>query len=165
MKLDRDLQKAILSTAAERYPRFADASIAELEREQSMDSVHANLNYLAEHGLLLMKERQHIGPGVPLPYNIKITASGLDFLADDGGLSAILGVVTIKMHEDTIKGLIEAHIEADTSLPLEKKSKMVEAVRALPAKAVEKVATKGIEYALAHGSDWIHWIAQYLPKS
>ena len=36
---------------------------------------------------------------------------GIDFLTDDGGLSAILGVVTVKLHSDTIQALIAAKID------------------------------------------------------
>jgi hypothetical protein len=44
--------------------------------------------------------------------NVKITSRGIDFLADDGGLAAILGVVTVKLHEETLKALLEAGVDA-----------------------------------------------------
>jgi hypothetical protein len=42
----------------------------------------------------------------------KITARGLDFLEDDGGLGAILNVVTIRLEADTLRQLLETKINA-----------------------------------------------------
>ncbi len=64
-----------------------------------------------------------------------ITAAGLDFLADDGGLSAILGVVTVKVHADTIRDLIAAKIDT-ADLPVEKKSALKKQLAALPETAL-----------------------------
>ena len=41
----------------------------------------------------------------------KITAKGVDFIRDDGGLSAILSVQTVKLHEDTLKELLSIAIQ------------------------------------------------------
>ena len=42
---------------------------------------------------------------------------------DDGGLSAILGVVTVKLHSDTIQALLNTKID-QADIPPEEKSKL-----------------------------------------
>ncbi|AWD06201.1 hypothetical protein AM407_15865 [Klebsiella aerogenes] len=68
----------------------------------SHDDFLANLLYLEEHGLIVSGVRP-VEDGYR--YNtkqIKITAKGVDFIQQDGGLSAILSVQTIKFHRDAV---------------------------------------------------------------
>jgi hypothetical protein len=92
--LDRAVQRQILELLREHYPRGATAANdLKLGNKQAA----ANLRYLEEHGLC--KSGVKLGEGVSIQFSQStITAAGLDFLADDGGLSAILGVVTVKLH-------------------------------------------------------------------
>ena len=85
MKIDRDLQLEVLSFCRDAYPASAD-----LTQSPFWDHphIHANLIYLQEHQLIdgtLVNGNMEI-------WNPGITAKGLDFLEDDGGLSAILGI-------------------------------------------------------------------------
>lgn len=101
--------------------------------------------YLHEHGLVtgeLVRLQPHIRPGQQT-----ITAKGLDFLADDGGLSAILGVVTVKLHEDTVRQLISQKIE-DSSLPEEEKRPLLQAVRELPGEAIKHLTTRLLDLGM-----------------
>ncbi len=89
--LNRTLQRQILELLRKHYPRGAiPVSDLGLGEEQAA----ANLRYLEEHGLcesgVMIGADGHIAYG-----QSTITAAGLDFLEDDGGLSAILGVVTV----------------------------------------------------------------------
>lgn len=116
--LDRNLQHEILKELNNIYPDsktyeyWIDAAIAQVtgvietvgEAELYIAKRSANLRYLAEHGLVVCNDKN-------LSATVKITAKGIDFLSDDGGLSAILGVVTVKLHSDTIQALIAAKID------------------------------------------------------
>ncbi len=116
--LDRNLQHEILKELNNIYPDsktyeyWIDAAIAQVvgvietvgEAELYIAKRSANLRYLAEHGLVVCNDKD-------LSAIVKITAKGIDFLSDDGGLSAILGVVTVKLHSDTIQALIAAKID------------------------------------------------------
>ncbi|MBF1277399.1 MAG: hypothetical protein HXM87_03045 [Neisseria sp.] len=116
--LDRNLQREILKELNNIYPDsktyeyWIDAAIAQVvgvietvgEAELYIAKRSANLRYLAEHGLVVCNDKY-------LSATVKITAKGIDFLTDDGGLSAILGVVTVKLHSDTIQALIAAKID------------------------------------------------------
>ena len=78
--------------------------------------IHANLIYLQEHQLIdgtLVNGNMEI-------WNPGITAKGLDFLEDDGGLSAILGAITVKLDPDDLRALIAARIE-ESDLPTEQR--------------------------------------------
>lgn len=143
MKLDRALQKRILEAAAEAYPFPAPYGLyIELGAAETKERVDANLCYLAEHGLI-KKCIELTGDGFALHTNngIQCTKSGMDFLADDGGLSAVLGVVTIKIHEDTLRELLERKILESDTLP-EEKSRLVQGLKGLSAEAIKHLTLK-----------------------
>jgi hypothetical protein len=117
--MDRAVQRQILELLREHYPRSVTAAH---DLELGTQQAAANLRYLEEHGLC--KSGMKLGEGVSVQFSQStITAAGLDFLENDGGLSAILGVVTVKLHADTIRDLIGEKIET-SSMPAEEKSKL-----------------------------------------
>ncbi|MBA7796687.1 hypothetical protein HV356_24685 [Citrobacter sp. RHBSTW-01065] len=65
------------------------------------DVLSANIVYLAEHGLLSIRNRTSDDPYSFLD-NMRATNKGVDFMLNDGGLSAILNIQTVKLHRDTI---------------------------------------------------------------
>ena len=83
--LDRVVQRQILELLGKHYPRGADpVTDLELSKEQAA----ANLRYLEEHGLC--ESGVIIGVDGHISFaQSTITATGIDFLADDGGLSAL----------------------------------------------------------------------------
>jgi hypothetical protein len=162
MKLDRDLQHQILTMAAAAYPApIHPNNFNPLIKPLDQQLLGANLLYLHQHGLLTKAVAVGADGHISL-YCPAATAAGMDFLADDGGLSAILGVVTVKLHSDTIRDLIEARIANDPKLAEAEKSKLKEAIRNLPAKTFEQISTKAVEYGLTHGPDALHWILQHV---
>lgn len=84
----------------------------EFDRLTNPQFILANLQYLEEHGLI---ETRRANLNQPVP-NAKITADGLDFLTEDGGLGAILNTVTVKFDADNIRELLaEGLLQADMS--------------------------------------------------
>ncbi|MGB3271102.1 MAG: hypothetical protein WBA65_14220 [Rhodanobacter sp.] len=166
MKLDRNLQHTILERLAELYPNRVDwAAIASWPPEHNMPGhegkLRANLDYLAEHQLIKLFRPTYLeGKGT----GASITARGLDFLADDGGLSAILGVVTIKFHDDTLKDLIEAKILA-SDLPQPDKKRWTDQLRSLPAETTKHLTLKLVDMGLASGPAAIAAIGKFLAGS
>src|SRR5690606_4411194 len=79
---------------------------------------------------------------------MKITAKGLDFLADDGGLSATLGVVTIRLHDDQVRLILAARIQ-ESDAPVAEKRKSLEQVGEIPADATKHLVHKLIDAGLA----------------
>lgn len=84
MKLDRALQRLVLEQLRDSYPDSVDLTSLACS---SHEHYQANLHYLYEHRLLDGSRLSDRGPGFVMG---RITATGLDFLEGDGGLSAIL---------------------------------------------------------------------------
>lgn len=136
MKLDRELQLVLLTDLAEHYPKMT--SVQRWAAENPL--VTPNMHYLFEHGLIDGSASQEMG-GSKTFILAKITAAGMDFLADDGGLSAILGVVTIKLHDDTIRHLIERKI-LESNLPAADKTGWIDQLRGLRGESIKHLTMK-----------------------
>ena len=149
--LDRNLQREILKELnniyadSKTYEYWIDAAIAQVvgvietvgEAELYIAKRSANLRYLAEHGLVVCNDKN-------LSATVKITAKGIDFLTDDGGLSAILGVVTVRLHSDTIQALLDAKIN-EANIPPEEKSRLKGILSKMGDVALAKFTEKAID--------------------
>lgn len=141
--LDRELQLTILQVLRPVYPEWLGQ---ETFPSRSKEELDATLSYLAEHGLLELNVARY--KGISIISSAKITAAGLDFLADDGGLSAILGVVTVRFDDETIKALLIDRIkneEGDQTV----KNKLIAEVKNMPSNTLKIVGEKAISYGIA----------------
>lgn len=118
---------------------------------------YANLVYLQQHNLVSFRSAQDEDDDE----SAAITHHGIDFLADDGGLSAVLGVVTIKLHDDTIKQLIEAKILA-SDLPPQEKKRWTDQLRSLPAETTKHLVLKLVDKGLESGPAALAAIGTFL---
>ena len=161
MKLDRDYQRHLLEQLAESYPVGHDVRdlLQGLEGEAEAKYL-ANMMYLDEHGLIESSISfgldGHASMGMP-----RINHRGMDFLTDDGGLTAILGVVTVKLHADTIRELITAKIDS-APIPEEQKSSLKQHLSTLSAEAMKALTKSLVEKGLQSVPDIVHWL-QTLP--
>ena len=80
-------------------------------------------------------------------WNPGITAKGLDFLEDDGGLSAILGAITVKLDPDDLRALIAARIE-ESDLPTEQKASLSHAMGTLSTQALGEMTKRLVNEAV-----------------
>ncbi|WP_122365696.1 hypothetical protein [Pseudomonas syringae group genomosp. 3] len=144
MKLNRELQLDILKRLEATYPLPAE-NMHRLFHEPS--EAAANIYYLSQHDLVDAEFSKTLGQSFPEPIITRINHRGMDFLADDGGLSAILGVVTVKLHEDTIKSLVEAKV-ADSDLPQDEKDTILSVIRGLPAEATKRLTEKLLDLGM-----------------
>lgn len=121
MKLDRQLQYEILNILSEAYPSATTQVMNRVIELADEDKIIANLVYLESHGLLTSGLSNYSG-GDPIINSalLAITHRGMDFLVDDGGLSAILGTVTVKLHADTVKDLLAIEINHADLTPEDK---------------------------------------------
>lgn len=138
MKLDRELQLRILRRLAEHYPNPVPKLQNELDGP--MDAFEANFFYLHEHGLVKCSFFKATDKHARSSSH-SITALGMDYLEQDGGLTAILGTVTVRLHEETIKALLVEKLER-SDLSEEEKRPLLQAVRALPAEATKHLTMK-----------------------
>ncbi|MCW2477765.1 hypothetical protein [Candidatus Symbiopectobacterium sp. NZEC135] len=133
-KFDRELQKHILSVCISCYPKCSlkeefDTNIMPKDE----DKILANISYLAEHNLLTIfpqrtDERYYVLD------NLRATASGVDFMLNDGGLTSMLNIQTIRLHRDTVTALEDIIALSNISEP--EKAGIVSKLRQLPADAI-----------------------------
>lgn len=102
--------------------------------------------YLEEQGLVESGIKFTMNGGVTL-IQARITARGIDFLEDDGGVGAALAVVTVKLHEDTLRQLIEARIQK-SDLSEEQKSGILKALREAPGETTKHLITKLVDLGM-----------------
>lgn len=162
MSLDRALQREILLRLSQIYPAYMDNPLGQFDRNP--DEVNKNIHYLTDHKLVEGLFSNNLGDDIPLPFNLKATHQGMDFLADDGGLSAILNVVTVRLHEDTLRQLITSKIQA-SDLPAEEKNSLLQTVKELPGEAIKHLSEKLLDLGLENAPravSLIHKALQYV---
>lgn len=154
MHLDRSKQLAMLNSLANIYPRYTtkifDAEVSEADL--------TNLWYLKEQGLVegdleMSITQAYIFGGV------KITAKGLDFLADDGGISAILGTVVVRLHAESIKELLLTRIEASDA-PTEKKSWLKQQIETASSETIQKIVGLILDQGVQQAPRLLQWMEQ-----
>ena len=147
---DRTLQRRLLVQMQAVYPDRVE-NIEDVDWPNAV----AQLSYLQGHGLcdagLLPNMVGYSWQGC------SITVAGLDFLAEDGGLSAILGVVTIKVHADTIREMLVAKVDA-SDLPAEKKSVLKTAIGKMSGAAMTAATGDLARMGLEHAPNAVHWL-------
>ncbi|SUI38422.1 hypothetical protein [Serratia marcescens] len=173
-KFDRNLQNIMLTLMMESYPEgvkfisksFASSwgthteaeispDVAEKIKDHSEEKIAANLHYLFSHNVIEAAKIHR--PQVTLSrFDFKLTEKGIDLMLDDGGLSAILGVVTIKFHDDTINKLI-AYIHDSSASPQDKK-KWSSILKDLPDVAKARLSEKIVDAGLGKMPDLLQWL-------
>lgn len=150
MNIDRTLQNHVLHFLKSHYDNFIEdrliydvcingTELLDLNEQfvlfpkikvdmATLKHLRENLIYLSAHGLLEQK--------------------GIDFIEDDGGLSAILNVSTVKLHPSSVELLIS--VIDGSSLNPSDKQKMIDQLKSLPADAIKQILTelvnKGVSY-------------------
>lgn len=120
MELNRDLQRDILQKLAKAYPGLTAEAWREIQQMADEEMIIGNLLYLQAHGLVETSLKRTLSGQFTFAGKLEITARGLDFLEDDGGLSTILGVVTIKLHDDQVRLMLASRIQ-ESDAPAEEK--------------------------------------------
>ena len=159
-KFDRSVQRDILMALYEAAPEGMTRQISQSfeQRFGGQHSYIANLRYLEGHGLLTCRIDQYIGGGYEIAYDLMaITSKGIDFVRNDGGLGAILNVVNVRLHSDTINKL-ESIISSSGLATEEEKSAMISTLRKLPEDAIKHLNLKLLDMGLARLPDAFHAI-------
>lgn len=134
MNIDRRMQRYCLEYLKSIYPKTIEPDLIGEFLSTSYDERckrDAQLFYLAEQNLVELKYTNKVGYQTPRIIDVKITARGIDFLEEDGGLSAILGTVTVRLHADSIRDLIESRIVQSDELNDEQKKSMLDQLRSM----------------------------------
>lgn len=150
--INRELQRQLLAEMAQAYPQGVDFNALPGEEGEKI----INLSYLGELGLCDPGLHPSIG-GLYSVSEATINASGLDFLADDGGVSAILNTITVRLHADTIRDMLAASVDKSNATP-EEKSLIKKHLADLPEKALEAATTQLVGVGLRSLPDAIAWL-------
>ncbi|MGK0129806.1 hypothetical protein ACR2RM_06830 [Pseudomonas aeruginosa] len=158
MDVDRELQKRLLQALAGCYPssNFTNklSELLGFDHHQ----LCCNASYLIEHGLLDGEIRMtHDGRNSMMPGRLKITAAGLDFIEEDGGLTAILGTVTVRLHADSIRELIALQVE-NSKLSEPEKTGLLKGVKSLTKAGLEEAVKYLVQQGLARSPDAIPYL-------
>jgi len=141
------LERAILETLAAHFPQSVDAAFLAQHQMPDFQAYMGTIAYLHELGLIEGKwpggARDR---GFPVRM-VALTQKGRDYLESDGGLGRELDVVTVKLHEDSIKALIQSRIEA-ASLPPEYKQRFVDQLQSLPGESIRHLVLKLVDAGL-----------------
>ncbi len=160
MILDRKYQLEILNMLSSAYPqRFNHSQFCRGMSEEQENKYAANLYYLEEHGLVESGVKFGLNDLMLTPP--RITAKGIDFLENDGGLSAILGAVTIKFSDETLKNLIESKI-LSSDINKEEKESLVSSVRSLPGESIKHLTLKLLDVSLEKAPQALSVISNYI---
>jgi hypothetical protein len=142
--LDRDLQRRLLTAMADVHP---EPLICDQAGFDSSDRAWTSAcTYLRDLGLISIEQSATLN-GPQLVITATITARGLDFLQDDGGLSAALSVVTVRLEADTLKQLIAARVEASDA-PEAEKSRIRDWLKSAGSEALSQATQRLVEAAL-----------------
>lgn len=149
MILDRAFQLEIMTKMAKVYPGgynfWADP---DYQNKEIQTKLYTNLYYLQSHSLLEPKSIHYTvsldGIGSWTLGNVRLNHRGMDFLADDGGLSAILGTVTVKFESEQLKAILTAKIMSSDLSP-ERKTTLIDAIKELPAEGLKYLTMKIID--------------------
>lgn len=159
-KFDRELQKYILDCCVEEYPSHTKFTSFSAEIVQ-IDSIKlsANIIYLKEHELITIRNQRSDDP-FSLIENLRATQKGIDFLLDDGGLSAILDIQTIRLHQDTIEA-IESIINL-ANIPEPERAGIVAKLRQLPSDAIGHLTNELLSKAVSAAPAALQIVYKYL---
>lgn len=156
MKVDRALQLKYLEQLAEAYPETVN--VQNWSDDKAVRS--SNLLYLEEHHLVVNSTSKGLSFG-PEVIMSKITARGIDFLRDDGGLTAVLGVVTVRLEAESIRALIADRLDAEDVQP-EQRSRLKKALETMSTEALKTATKRLVEEALLRAPNAIQLLNTWL---
>lgn len=147
--LDRELQKQFLIELSEIYPEQKKDFYESFEQEGT-DKISQNLVYLGDQGLIKLYKSVKVGR--KQTYSGSITCKGIDFLEEDGGISAILSTITVRLHADTIRTLIETKITESEVIPENEKPALREALKGMKEEGLKQLTTRLVGHSLDKGA-------------
>lgn len=159
MEVNREFQHDILLYLKDCY-FVRSIRGGELEKKFGVE-VHPHLFYLQEHGLISASTITSSETPCKRMDSVELTAKGLDFLADDGGLSAILNIVTVRLDQTQFKELLVKQIE-ESELPKEQQSMLKRIIQETKREGISKIATELVTYSFNHTPHLLNFLHKLL---
>lgn len=154
MNVDREQQKEILQLLFKHFPWKTNEVCQRINSMIKEDEARTvgNLLYLQMHGLInpcieiigVGHGYSDIDPEQDFPSTTYVlsdriptlTEKGIDFLLGDEGLSAILNVQTVRIHDDSIKALLSALVES-SAMADDAKHSLIEKIKEAPLQTLQ----------------------------
>ena len=164
MSFDRQKQKILLEDLLASYPstmKTSHLNATSLEMDEA--ELVRNLVYLKEHGLVNLTSHENLSGNVRVAA-VKITAKGIDFLQDDGGLGAILSVQTIRFEDKELRDALIKIVEGSTS-DTTLKSSLLTTIKQLPSEALKQVFSAMVGQGILMAPEALSKILQAVSSS
>ena len=152
----KEIQIAVLTRLEDEGRKIYSRELADIGEESA---IAREVAYLKSSGLVDAAIREF--DGVPHFAWASITAKGSDFINKEGTIGADLNVLTVRLHEDTVRDLLVARVresDADQSV----KEKLIDQLKALPAQGIAKVAEHALDQALRNLPNAVQWLQTVL---
>ena len=160
-KFNRAREREILFQLAKVYPKPINERFGKKDSFFSNPGYGAELCYLAGHGLVDIKYHQYMHVADKQLDWAMITSQGIDFIKDDGGIAAILGTITVKIHEESIKALIVEKIES-SNLDQTYKQRLISQLQLLPADSIKHLTMNLVSSAVCNLPELIQTLQKFL---
>ncbi len=125
-----------------------------------------NTFYLRDHGLINFKQSQTLLGDCPISIDdvrlIVITHKGIDFIENDGGLSAILNTVNVQFKEDTLKAMLSKEVDSAEGIDNTQKQRIHQAIREMPAEMLKSLSEDLIKTSINNSPAFIALLMSWL---
>ncbi|GAA3721261.1 hypothetical protein GCM10022421_32300 [Oceanisphaera sediminis] len=156
MKMDRELQNAILKRLNEDAFELVHWDDIKGLADDEKNATQC-LIYMEHHGLVELITTTLLEGGTKVEA-AKITGDGQDYIDPEGGLGAELNVLTVNLHEDTLRRLLELGI-AQGNISQAEKSRVKTQIQALPADSIKHLTMKLMDWGLENAPRAIQLIS------
>jgi len=164
--INRSLQNIILKSLALTYPKEIDIIGKEIVEAFTESDIVKNTFYLREHGLINFKQSKTGLGDCPISIDdvrlIVITHKGIDFIENDGGLSAILNTINVQFKEDTLKALLSREVNSSEDIDSNQKQRIQEAIREMPAEMLKSLSEDLIRTSINNSPTFIALLMSWL---
>ncbi|MGM8931418.1 hypothetical protein [Salinicola halophyticus] len=157
-KPDMELGNELLEKAAEANPQ--PLAIDDYNKARGKDAVTPVVSYMVQHGLVEGPARRRMGT-LDSYAEITITAKGLDYISEDGGLTAQDKLVIVRLEAQTIRDLVMAQVELSQA-PKHEKTLIRRRLEALPEEGLKHLTSQLVELALKATPDAIQTLRTLL---
>lgn len=157
MQLDFDLHLHVLNVITSAYPeKHSYEFINQLYEQFGKNHVNGNLKYLQMHGIVSLVFSPFLEDNDVL-HEIMPTQKAFDVLHEKGGWSAILNVQVVKLHEESIRDLLQQRLN-QSDLPDSQKQVLATTISQLPDVALKHLTTKLLDYLLTQSPSVWKWL-------
>ncbi|WP_130732991.1 hypothetical protein [Komagataeibacter xylinus] len=162
-KPDKRRLRTLLEFIADRksHNGLALTALSDENNGNIPNEVFYDLQYLQNHGYcdIAALHQSPIGERWTWADPVTVTASGTDWISDDGGLTAEKNTITVRFDESTIKLLLKQRLEM-TDAPEDEKSKIRQAIEAAPATVLQAAVSEAATSGLAHIPNVLDWLGR-----